>query len=132
VDPHSDLADDILSLRAKRELLDSDYHVDFSRTDAYIPFRILQQPYVRDPQHIAKNIVAALQHSWPALTDGAALHFDYLLLSGTMARIADQVSREDAVWLAPQSARFGPHIEKPVVTSVGDNKKTRPNHTLLT
>ncbi len=82
IDPHSDLADDTLSILSRRGLLENVYHVDFGRTDAYLPFNILQQPYARDPQHIAKNIVDAFQRSWPALAGGAAPHFENLLLSG--------------------------------------------------
>jgi hypothetical protein len=91
VDPHSDLADDVLTLLSRRGLLDNVYHVDFGRTDAYLPFNILQQPSARDPQHIAKTIVDAFQRSWPALAGGAAPHFENLLLSGSMVLIANNL-----------------------------------------
>ena len=45
----------MLALLARRDLLENVYHIDFGRTDAYLPFNILQQPYARDPQHIAKT-----------------------------------------------------------------------------
>src|SRR5215218_6437805 len=35
VDPHSDLADDTLSILHNRGLLENVYHVDFGRTDYY-------------------------------------------------------------------------------------------------
>jgi hypothetical protein len=90
VDPHSDLADDTLSILHNRGLLENVYHIDFGRTDAYLPFNILEQPYARDPQHIAKGIVDAFQRSWPALAGGAAPHFENMLLSGSMVLIANR------------------------------------------
>lgn len=104
IDPHSDLGDDTLRLLHHRGLLENVYHVDFGRSDAYLPFNVLQQPYARDPQHVAKNIVDAFQRSWPQLAGGAAPHFENLLLSGSLVLIENGVPITDMLRLLTDEA----------------------------
>lgn len=88
VDPHSDLALDCL-----RGLLDRGYfaspgafdrllYVDFRRTDAFLPFNVLDQPY---PDHaVADWLVEVCARAWPALGGGAAPTFENLVRHATV------------------------------------------------
>lgn len=95
VDPHADLAHDILQI-----LLDNGYfrrshatqkllYVDFARRDRYIPFNVLKQPYAVD--EVARNLVEACTRAWPALADGVAPQFENLLLAAAVVLIENQL-----------------------------------------
>lgn len=81
VDPHSDLADDVLGMLADRGLADDRLlFVDFGRRDRFVPFNVLRQPYPDDK--VASIMVEACKRVWPALADGAAPMFENVMLAG--------------------------------------------------
>jgi len=91
IDPHADLAHDVLAA-----LLDQGYfdhtgafdrllYIDFSDRSRFLPFNVLRQPY---PAHdVARNIVEACKRAWPALADGSAPQFENILLAGSLVLI---------------------------------------------
>ena len=82
VDPHADLADDLLRLFADRghfphlEPHRAIRYVDFSRTDRFLPFNMLDQPYPVD--RVAKHVLEVAQRVWPNLAGGRAPTFERL------------------------------------------------------
>lgn len=85
IDPHSDLAQDVLALlvdhgyfsrsNAYKKLL----FIDMNRHDRFIPFNVLKQPY---PMHeVARNLVEVCTRAWSALADGAAPLFENIMLA---------------------------------------------------
>lgn len=85
IDPHSDLAQDVLTI-----LYDSGYfretnafekllYVDFHRDDRFLPFNFLKQPYRVD--EIARNTVEVCTRAWSSLADGAAPLFENIMLA---------------------------------------------------
>ncbi len=91
VDPHADLANDILGALADaghfghpdaRERL---YFVDFGQSGRHVPFNVLRQPY--DDHTVARNVVEACKRAWPALAGGAAPQFENILLAGAFVLI---------------------------------------------
>lgn len=96
VDPHADLATDILQLlcdtgfyedpRAYERVL----YIDFSRKDRFLPFNVLRQPY---PDHdIARHLVEVCTRAWTALADGSAPQFENILLSSALVLIQNRRS----------------------------------------
>lgn len=95
IDPHSDLANDVLAL-----LCDGGYfhrpgayerllYVDFSLPDRFIPFNILKQPY---PVHeVARNLVEVCTRAWSALADGAAPLFENIMLASVPVLIENNL-----------------------------------------
>ena len=88
IDPHSDLALDCLSglvdqgYFQRPDAVDKLLYVDFRRTDAFLPFNVLDQPY---PDHaIADWLVEVCTRAWPALGDGAAPTFENLVRHATV------------------------------------------------
>jgi len=69
LDPHSDLAEDLLSYLGsdgffdEQENLDRVIYFDPSRADYLIPFNVLNAPY--SPYETAQNIVEAFRRTWP-------------------------------------------------------------------
>lgn len=95
IDPHADLAKDILG-----KLVDSRFFghpdaqkrlifVDFGQRGRYVPFNVLRQPY--DDHAVARNVVEAFKRAWPALADGAAPQFENILLAGSLVLIQNQL-----------------------------------------
>lgn len=81
VDPHSDLADDVLGMLADRGLADDRLlFVDFGRRDRFVPFNVLRQPYPDDK--VASIMVEACKRVWPTLADGSAPMFENVMLAG--------------------------------------------------
>jgi len=85
IDPHSDLAHDVLLL-----LSDSGYfkepgayekllYIDFSLKDRFIPFNVLKQPYL--VHEVARNLVEVCTRAWVSLADGAAPLFENIMLA---------------------------------------------------
>jgi len=87
VDPHSDLAADVLRILAHRGYFSRPgayqklLYIDFSRRDRFIPFNPLKQPY--DTHTIARNIVEVCTRAWPNLADGAAPQFENIMLAAS-------------------------------------------------
>jgi Type IV secretion-system coupling protein DNA-binding domain len=91
IDPHADLANDVLGALADaghfarpdaRERL---YFVDFGQSGRYVPFNVLRQPYA--DHAVARNVVEACKRAWPALAGGAAPQFENILLAGAFVLI---------------------------------------------
>lgn len=93
IDPHADLATDILA-----QLLDAGYfrrpdamrrvwYVDFSNSDAFIPFNFLRSAGA--PHTIAGSVLAAFHRAWPALGQGVAPTFDTLILNGVKVLLSN-------------------------------------------
>ena len=91
IDPHADLAADILGT-----LVDAGFfarpgaperllYVDFGQQGRHVPFNVLRQPY--DDHTVARNVVEAFKRAWPALADGAAPQFENILLAGAFVLI---------------------------------------------
>jgi len=83
IDPHSDLARDCLGALvdhgffARSDAFTKLRYVDFRRTDAYLPFNVLAQPY---PDHtVADWLVEVCLRAWPALAEGVAPTFENLI-----------------------------------------------------
>lgn len=96
IDPHADLATDILGT-----LVDTGYfdhpdafkrllYVDFGRTDRHVPFNVLNQPY--DDHAVARNVVESCKRAWPALADGSAPQFENILLAGTLVLVQNRLA----------------------------------------
>lgn len=95
IDPHADLATDILAI-----LLDRGYFrrpdaatrllfVDFGAPDAYVPFNFLR---IKGPAHsVAAGVLEAFHRAWPALAEGAAPTFDTLILNGVKVLISNHL-----------------------------------------
>lgn len=90
VDPHSDLADDVLGMLADRGLADDQLlFVDFGRRDRFVPFNVLRQPYPDDK--VASIMVEACKRVWPALADGNAPMFENVMLAGCHTLIENKL-----------------------------------------
>ncbi len=90
VDPHSDLADDVLGMLADRGLADDRLlFVDFGRRDRFVPFNVLRQPYPDDK--VASIMVEACKRVWPALADGNAPMFENVMLAGCHTLIENKL-----------------------------------------
>ena len=95
IDPHADLARETVQL-----LLDTGFYkaadaydrvlyIDFSRTDRFLPFNVLNQPYA--PHVIARNTAEVCKRAWPALADGAAPQFENVLLASVLVLIENHL-----------------------------------------
>ncbi|MEO0249246.1 MAG: hypothetical protein ABIN58_06815 [candidate division WOR-3 bacterium] len=91
IDPHADLAHDVLAALQdqgyfnKVGAFDRLLYIDFSDRSRFLPFNVLRQPY---PAHdVARNIVEACKRAWPALADGSAPQFENILLAGSLVLI---------------------------------------------
>ncbi len=95
IDPHADLAHDVLANLYDRGYFanESGYrrlrYVDFSRQDAYLPFNVLSQPY--EDHAVALHIAEACKRAWAALADGAAPQFENILLSSALVLIQNRL-----------------------------------------
>lgn len=85
IDPHSDLAQDVLTLLYDNGFFqrpgsyDKLLYIDMNRQDRFIPFNVLKQPY---PVHeIARNLVEVCTRAWASLADGAAPLFENIMLA---------------------------------------------------
>ncbi|MEZ4554197.1 MAG: type IV secretion system DNA-binding domain-containing protein [Dehalococcoidia bacterium] len=96
IDPHADLAHDVLRVLAERRFFrhpDAQNRlvfVDFSRRGTYVPFNVLRQPY--DDHTVARNVVEACKRAWPALADGSAPQFENILLASTLVLIQNRLA----------------------------------------
>ena len=99
IDPHSDLALDVLALLHDRGFFKDDaayrrlLYVDFSRRDRFLPFNVLSQPY--DAHTVARNTVEVCKRAWPALADGSAPQFENILLASVVVLVENQLPITD-------------------------------------
>lgn len=90
IDPHSDLADDVLAMLADRGLADDRLvFVDFGRRDRFLPFNVLDQDYPYDK--LAAQMVEACKRVWPALDGGVAPMFENVMLAGCRTLIENHL-----------------------------------------
>jgi hypothetical protein len=95
IDPHADLAHDVLAaLHDRGTFADANgyrrlLYVDFGRQDAYLPFNVLSQPY--EDHAVALTIAEACKRAWSALADGAAPQFENILLSSALVLIQNKL-----------------------------------------
>ena len=90
IDPHSDLADEVLAL-LHDEGLTSDrlLFVDFGQRERFVPFNILNSPY--PPDKLARIIVETCKRVWPALAGGSAPMFENVMLAGTLTLVKNNL-----------------------------------------
>lgn len=83
VDPHAELADDLLALFSDTGHFSGNTphqrikYVDFSRRDRFLPFNVLNQPYPLDT--IAQHLIEVCMRVWPGLAAGNAPTFERLI-----------------------------------------------------
>ena len=84
IDPHGDLAEDVLSnLHSRGYFNNSESHkrviyFEPSRSDYTLPFNILNLPYVASDK-LAEQTITAFKRAWPTLKDGAPRFQDIAL-----------------------------------------------------
>ncbi len=90
IDPHSDLADDVLSMLNDKGLItDKFLYIDFGRSDRFLPFNILATRY--RPHDTARHVVEVCKRVWPALSDGAAPMFENVMLAASLTLIENKL-----------------------------------------
>jgi hypothetical protein len=95
IDPHSDLAHDILRILWDRgyfrraNAMEKVRYINFADRERHIAFNVLSQPYPTD--EIARNLVEACMRAWPALDEGAAPQFENVLLASATVLIENHL-----------------------------------------
>ena len=95
IDPHSDLADDVLAMLNDRGFFANPIahkrflYLDFGRKNRYLPFNILKTRY--SAHDTARHIVEVCKRVWPALSDGAAPMFENVMLAASLTLIENQL-----------------------------------------
>lgn len=95
IDPHADLADDVLAGLASNgfyrdpRAYERVLYLDLTRQDRFLPFNVLAAPY--PPHQLASQINEVFKRVWPALADGAAPQFENILLSSVLVLIENQL-----------------------------------------
>jgi hypothetical protein len=96
VDPHADLADDLVaqlaSLSERRQLLRRIVYFDPSRTDWLPPFNVLSAPW--QPYTIAQNVLEAFRRTWPDSLKEAP-RFTNIVLAATLVLIENRLTLVD-------------------------------------
>lgn len=92
LDPHGDLCDDILTAlldlgfftdpRAYERL----WYVDFSRTDRFVAWNVLKQPY--ETHVTARNLLESWKRAWSGLASGNAANLENVVLASAYALAA--------------------------------------------
>ena len=83
IDPHADLAHDVLSLLHQQGYFQRPnaynklWYIDFAHPSRYLPLNVLQQPYTT--QTTVRNLLEAVKRVFPALANGAAPVFENVL-----------------------------------------------------
>lgn len=86
IDPHSDLADEVLALLSDAGLADERLvFVDFGQRERFAPFNILKAPYPKDK--LARIITEVCKRVWPALAGGSAPLFENVMLAACVTLI---------------------------------------------
>jgi hypothetical protein len=93
IDPHADLADDLVALLApmlERNNLDQRIiYFDPSRNDWLLPFNVLSSPL--EPYTIAQNVLEAFRRTWPESLKEAP-RFANIILAATLVLIANKLT----------------------------------------
>jgi hypothetical protein len=96
LDPHQDLADDVLLLLYQNGYFTSEkgydnlLYIDFSNKTKFLPFNFLAQDEY-DMYTIARNMVEVCTRVWPSLADGAAPTFENVMYFATLALIENKL-----------------------------------------
>lgn len=93
IDPHADLARDILALLletgffADKRAFERLWYVDFSQVNEKqaIPFNVLNQPY--PPHQVASLIVEVCKRAWSGGTSGHTPNLENILLASSLALV---------------------------------------------
>lgn len=90
IDPHSDLADEILALLHDNDLADERLlFADFGQRERFVPFNILNQPY--PPDKLARILVETCKRVWPALALGNAPMFENVMLAACLTLVRNNL-----------------------------------------
>lgn len=124
VDPHADLAHDILALLMKARYFERKdarqklLYIDFSDRTAALPFNVLRQAYPVD--EVARLVVEACTRAWPALADGNAPNFENVLLASIPVLIANDLPITEMTRLLADRVfreRLLRHVSDPQISS---------------
>ncbi len=113
IDPHGDLAVDILGTLADARFFDRSgaferlLYVDFGDASRCVPFNVLRQLY--DDHAAARNVVEACKRAWPALAGGAAPQFENILLAGSFVLVQNKLPLTE---LPPDIAPLGESLAR--------------------
>lgn len=100
IDPHADLASDILALLAARGFFDRPdayerlWYIDFADPTRHLPFNVLNKRGATSHQ-IAQELVEVCKRAWSALADGAAPQFENILLASTVVLVDNGLALTD-------------------------------------
>lgn len=90
IDPHSDLADEVLALLADNGLAgDRLLFIDFGQRDRFVPFNILNQPYPADK--LARIIAETCKRVRPALAGGNTPMFENVMLAACLTLVQNNL-----------------------------------------
>jgi hypothetical protein len=90
IDPHSDLADEVLALLSDNGLADERLlFIDFGQRERFVPFNILNQPYPADK--LARIIAETCKRVWPALAGGNAPMFENVMLAACLTLVQNNL-----------------------------------------
>src|SRR5947209_2095097 len=95
IDAHADLTTDILALLydqgyfTRPDAMQKLLYIEFSRTDGFLPFNVLQQPY--PVKMVAENIFDAFSRAWSSLADGQAPRLENLIKAGVPVLVANNL-----------------------------------------
>ena len=64
-------------------------YIEFSRTDGFLPFNVLKQPY--PVKMVAENIFDAFSRAWSSLADGQAPRLENLIKAGVPVLVANNL-----------------------------------------
>src|SRR6266700_1251500 len=87
IDPHSDLADDMLSMLLStgffenKKAFDRLWYIRFADPSHTVPFNWLKQPF--SPQQIAANLLECCKRVWQNLDEGSSVTFENIIQSAT-------------------------------------------------
>src|SRR5260370_28035912 len=87
IDPHSDLADDMLSLLLSTGFFENEkafdrlWYIRFADPSHVVPFNWLKQPFT--PQQIAANLLECCNRPWQNLDEGTSVTFENIIQSAT-------------------------------------------------
>src|SRR6266571_1904425 len=87
VDPHSDLADDTLSILLATGFFENEkafarlWYIRFADPSHAVPFNWLKQPFT--PQQIAANFLECCKRVWQNLDEGSSVTFENIIQSAT-------------------------------------------------
>lgn len=94
IDPHGDLAQDILRFLlttgyfTSANAYDRLWYIDFTRPDRFPAFNVLKQPY--EDHVVARHLLEAIRRAWSSLEGGVAPQLENTLLAAALVLIQAQ------------------------------------------